>query len=126
MSLYYGRTSEKFVLPTNSVNTSKRKIAGAAAGFGLRAIGYIVTIVLWGKEDAEMYWYNPTTRSSERVTAPSTDEEALDMLSGDPDSALFVEEYLKLRHSGTPIEQALVLVGHEFRLRQPEYKLALR
>ncbi len=73
-----------------------------------------------------MYWYNPTARASERVTAPSTDEEAVDMLSGDPDSARFVEEYLKLRHSGTPIEQALVLVGHEFRLRQPEYQLTLR
>ncbi len=73
-----------------------------------------------------MYWYNPTTRTSERVAAPSTDEEAVDMLSGDSDSALFVEEYLKLRHSGTAIEPALVLVGHEFRLRQPEYQLALR
>ncbi len=73
-----------------------------------------------------MYWHNPTTRSSERVADPSTDEEAVDLLSGDPDSALYVEEYLKLRRSGTPIEQALVLVGHEFRLRQPEYRLALR
>jgi hypothetical protein len=73
-----------------------------------------------------MYWYNPTTRASERVAAPSTDEEAIDMLTGDPYSAHFVKEYIKLRHSGTPIEQALVLVGHEFRLRQPEYQLALR
>jgi hypothetical protein len=73
-----------------------------------------------------MYWYNPTTRASERVDAPSTDEEAVDMLAGDPDSAEFVKEYIKLRHSGTPIEQALVLVGHEFRLRQSEYQLALR
>ncbi len=73
-----------------------------------------------------MYWYNPMTHTSERVTAPSTDEEAVNMLTGDPDSAQFVEEYLKLRRSGTPIEQALVLVGHEFRLRQPEYQLALR
>ncbi len=73
-----------------------------------------------------MYWYNPTTRASERVAAPSSDEQALDMLSGDPHSAQFVEEYIKLRHSGRPIEQALVLVGHEFRLRQPEYQLVLR
>ena len=73
-----------------------------------------------------MYWYNPTTQASERVAAPSTDEQALDMLSGDPNSAQFVEQYLKLRHAGMPIEQALVLVGHEFRLRQPEYQLALR
>ena len=73
-----------------------------------------------------MYWYNPTTRASERVDAPSTDEEAVDMLAGDPASAEFVKEYIKLRRSGTPIEQALVLVGHEFRLRQSEYQLALR
>jgi hypothetical protein len=73
-----------------------------------------------------MYWYNPTTRTSEKVAAPSTDEEAVQMLAGDPDSAQFVTEYNKLRRSGTPIELALVLVGHEFRLRQSEYHLALR
>ena len=73
-----------------------------------------------------MYWYNPTTQISERVVAPSTDEEAVDMLTGDLDSAEFVKEYNKLRDSGTPIEQALVLVGHESRLRQSEYPLALR
>jgi hypothetical protein len=60
----------------------------------------------------KMYWYNPTTQISERVVAPSTDEEAVDMLTGDLDSAEFVKEYNKLRDSGTPIEQALVLVGH--------------
>ncbi len=73
-----------------------------------------------------MYWYNPTTQKSERVAAPSTDEEALAMLTGEPDSAQFVKEYIKLRDSGTPIEPALVLVGHEFRLRESEYRLALR
>ena len=73
-----------------------------------------------------MYWYNPKICSSERVEAPSTDEEALDMLCGAPESAEFVKEYGSLREAGTPIEQALVLVGHEFRLRQPEYRLLLR
>jgi hypothetical protein len=73
-----------------------------------------------------MYWYNPTTRVSERVAAPSNDEEAVNMLAGDTDSAEFVREYLKLRQSGAPIEQALILVGHEFRLRQPEYRMVLR
>ena len=73
-----------------------------------------------------MYWYNPTTLTSERVEAPSTDEQALQMLAGTQDSAEFMEEYCKLRRSGTPVEQALVLVGHEFRLRQPEYRLTLR
>ncbi|MBA3492261.1 MAG: hypothetical protein H0T55_09340 [Rubrobacteraceae bacterium] len=73
-----------------------------------------------------MYWYNPKSRASERVDAPSTDEQAIQLLAGTQDSAEFIEEYCKLRCSGTPIEQALVLVGHEFRLRQPEYRLALR
>jgi hypothetical protein len=73
-----------------------------------------------------MYWYNPTTRTSERVQAPSTDEQATQMLAGTHDSAEFIKHYLELRRSGTPIEQALVLVGHEFRLRQPEYQIALR
>ena len=73
-----------------------------------------------------MYWYNPTTVASERVQAPSTDEQAIQMLAGTQDSAECVKEYFKLRRSRTPIEQALVLVGHEFRLRQPEYQLVLR
>ncbi len=73
-----------------------------------------------------MYWYNPTTHSSEKVAAPSNDAQAIQMLAGTQDCAEFIEEYWQLRRSGTPIEQALVLVGHEFRLRQPEYQLALR
>ena len=68
-----------------------------------------------------MYWYNPQTRTSERVTAPSIDEEAIQMLAGDPDSVTFVAEYAELRRSGMEIETALVLVGHEFRLRQHEH-----
>ena len=73
-----------------------------------------------------MYWYIPTTRTSKRVEAPSTDEQAVQILAGTPDSAEFIGEYLELRRSGSPIEQALVLVGHEFRLREPEYQLILR
>lgn len=65
-----------------------------------------------------MYWYNPTTRSSERRVSPETDEEAIEMLAGDPDSATFVSEYARLRESGMEIEQALILVGHQVRLRQ--------
>jgi|SRR5215210_4819124 len=65
-----------------------------------------------------MYWYNPTTRTSERAQAPSTDEQAIRMLDGHPNSATLVSEYANLRRSGTPIERALVLVGHEERLRR--------
>ncbi len=73
-----------------------------------------------------MYWYNPTTCTSERVQAPSTDEQAIQMLAGTKDSAELIKHYCELRRSETPIERALVLVGHEFRLRQPEYQLVLR
>ena len=73
-----------------------------------------------------MYWYNPTTHSSEKVSAPSSESQAIQMLAGTQNSAEFVREYCHLRRSGTPIDQALVLVGHEFRLRQPEYQLVLR
>jgi hypothetical protein len=67
-----------------------------------------------------MYWYNPTTHASERVDAPSDDEEAVRMLAGHPDSAAFVGEYAGLRRSGAPIERALVSVGHEVRLGEHE------
>jgi hypothetical protein len=73
-----------------------------------------------------MYWYNPTIHTSERVEAPSTDEQAIQVLAGTPGSAEFIKEYLELRRSESPIEQALVLVGHEVRLRQPEVQLVLR
>jgi len=73
-----------------------------------------------------MYWYNPATRTSERVEAPSDDTQTIELLAGTPDSAELVKEYCELRRSGAPIERALVLVGHEFRLRQPEYQIALR
>jgi len=67
-----------------------------------------------------MYWYNPTIRASERVEAPRTDEEAIRTLAGDPQSVTFVSEYANLRGSGMEIESALILVGHEFRLKQLE------
>jgi hypothetical protein len=73
-----------------------------------------------GKGMAPMYWYNPTSRISERVEAPATDEEAIEMLVGDLQSAAFVSDYARLRDSGIEIEQALVMVGHEVRLRHLE------
>ena len=73
-----------------------------------------------------MYWHNPTTRTSGSVEAPTTDEQAIRLLAGTKDSSEFIREYCELRRSGTPIEQALVLVGHKSRLRQPEVQLRLR
>ena len=67
-----------------------------------------------------MYWYNPTIQASERVDAPSDDDEAERMLAGHPNSARLVSEYAELRRSYAPIELALVLVGHEERLREHE------
>ena len=51
-----------------------------------------------------MYWYNPKTQTSQRVTDPSDDEEAIRMLAGHPNSATLVSEYAELRRSNTPIE----------------------
>ena len=68
-----------------------------------------------------MYWYDPTIHASERVAAPSNDDEAVRMLAGRPDSARLVSEYADLRRSGAPIERALVLVGHEERLREHKH-----
>lgn len=63
-----------------------------------------------------MHWYNPKVGKAEDVRAPSTDEEALEMLSGHPDSDRFVESYVVLREEGMSVEQALVFVGHRFRM----------
>jgi hypothetical protein len=68
-----------------------------------------------------MYWYNPTSHTSERVAAPPNDEQAVRMLAGHPESATFVSEYAELRRSGAPIERALVSVGHAERLREHEH-----
>jgi len=89
----------------------------------LVASGTLETPSFLGKE--EMYWYNPKARTSERVEEHSTDEQAIKMLAGTKDSARFIKHYCELRCSGRPIAQALVLVGHEFRLRQAHYRLAL-
>jgi hypothetical protein len=63
-----------------------------------------------------MHWYNPKEGKVEDVGAPSTDEEALEMLSGHPDSGRFVERYVVLREEGLGVEQALVFVGHSLRM----------
>jgi hypothetical protein len=63
-----------------------------------------------------MHWYNPKTRGVENVPAPETDEEALETLSGDPNSWKFVEQYIMLREEGMGVEQALIFVGHHWRM----------
>jgi hypothetical protein len=70
-----------------------------------------------------MHWYNPKTRAIEDVPAPSTDMEALEMLRGDINSGAFMAEYDRLRtEEGMEIEQAMIFVGHEFRMRHLRYQ----
>jgi len=58
----------------------------------------------------------------EDVPAPLTDEEALEMLSGDPGSEEFIAEYERLRDEGMSVEQAMIFVGHHFRLWRLRYQ----
>ena len=69
-----------------------------------------------------MHWYNPKTRNVEDVPAPSTDEEAVEMLSGDPNSGAFAEKYIGLRKEGMGVEQAMIFVGHHWRMWHLRYQ----
>jgi len=69
-----------------------------------------------------MHWYNPKTMSVEDSPAPSTDVEALEMLRGDINSGAFMAEYDRLREEGMGVEQAMIFVGYEFRLRHLRYQ----
>jgi hypothetical protein len=69
-----------------------------------------------------MHWYNPKTMSVENVPTPSTDEEVLEMLRGDLNSGAYIAQYERLREEGMEVEQALIFVGHEFRLRHLRYQ----
>ena len=69
-----------------------------------------------------MHWYNPITRSVEDTSAPFTDEEATKRLRGSISSEAFLTVYDRLRAEGMAIVQALIFVGHHFRLRHLEYR----
>jgi hypothetical protein len=69
-----------------------------------------------------MHWYNPMTRTVENVPAPSTDEEAVEMLSGTPDSGALAEKYIGLRREGMGVEQAMIFVGHHWRMSHLRYQ----
>jgi hypothetical protein len=68
-----------------------------------------------------MQWYNPKAGKVEDVGAPSTDEEALGMLSGYPNSGRLVERYVVLREEGLGVEQALAFVVHSLRMFRPRH-----
>jgi hypothetical protein len=69
-----------------------------------------------------MHWYNPITRSVEDASVPSTDEEATKRLRGHLSSEAFLTVYDRLRAEGMAIDQALIFVGDQFRLRHLEYR----
>jgi hypothetical protein len=69
-----------------------------------------------------MHWYNPNRRVAESVVAPSTDEEAEHMLWGATDSWAFLREYERLRDEGMGIEQAMIFLGHTFRMWHLSYQ----
>lgn len=63
-----------------------------------------------------MRWYNLKGGREEDVGAPCADEEALEMLSGHPDSGRLVERYVVLREEGLGVGQAFLFVGRHLRL----------
>ena len=69
-----------------------------------------------------MHWYNTKIRGVEDVPAPSTDEEAFEMLRGDINSGAFISEYERLRAEGMEVEQAVIFVGHHFRMWHLRYQ----
>ncbi len=70
-----------------------------------------------------MRWYNPLRRVKEEVPAPMVDAQAIEMLSGHPDSDEFIEEYRRWRATESDVVGALVLTGEAFYMehqkRQP-------
>ena len=63
---------------------------------------------------ATMRWYNPTRRVEEEVPAPMSEAQAIEMLSGHPDSEQFIEVYRQLRNRHPEIVQALIFTGEAF------------
>lgn len=61
-----------------------------------------------------MRWYNPRLRAEEEVPAPMSDAQAIEMLSGHPDSDRFIEVYRQMRGRHPEIMQALIFTGETF------------
>jgi surfactin synthase thioesterase subunit len=61
-----------------------------------------------------MRWYNPLRRVEEEVPAPMSDAQAIELLSGHPDSDEFIEEYRRWRATQTDVVRALILTGGAF------------
>jgi surfactin synthase thioesterase subunit len=61
-----------------------------------------------------MHWYNPTTQLNEEVPAPMSDAQAIELLSGHPDSDEFIEEFRRWRATHSDVVRALILTGGAF------------
>ncbi len=61
-----------------------------------------------------MRWYNPARRAQEEVPAPMSEAQAIEMLSGHPDSDEFIEEYRRWRATQSYVMGALILTGESF------------
>src|ERR687898_230010 len=61
-----------------------------------------------------MRWYNPTRRVEEEDPAPMSEAQAIELLSGHPDSDEFIEEYRRWRATESDVVGALVLTGEAF------------
>jgi hypothetical protein len=61
-----------------------------------------------------MRWYNPMRRVEEEVSRPESDAQAIEMLSGHPDSDWFIEVYRRMRSGNPEIVQALIFTGETF------------
>ena len=61
-----------------------------------------------------MHWYNPLKMEEEDVLIPMSDAQAIEMLSGHPDSDRFIEEYRRLSATHQDHVEALVLTGETF------------
>jgi uncharacterized short protein YbdD (DUF466 family) len=72
-----------------------------------------------------MRWYNPLRRVKEEVPAPMVDAQAIEMLSGAPDSDRFIEAYRQMRSRNPDLVQALIFTGEMFytehQKRQPPH-----
>jgi len=60
-----------------------------------------------------VYWYNPKTRKVEDVPDPLLDTQAIELLSGHPNSNEFIEEYRRKRMTSDTVE-ALIIMGELF------------
>jgi hypothetical protein len=61
-----------------------------------------------------MHWYNPLKMEEEDVPIPMSDAQAIEMLSGHPDSDRFIEEYRRLSATQQDRLEALSFTGETF------------